>query len=79
MRVALAGIVTCAAGPIATTRPLLTSRVALSIGADAVPSMTRAPVNAFTGAVVCAGRRTDRPTVAISIQALQWMNFMLTI
>ena len=46
-RSAPAGTVTRAAGPTATMRPSRTTIVALSIGARSVPSITRAPVNAF--------------------------------
>src|SRR5262245_56913303 len=73
-RVAPAGTLTLAAGPTAMMRPSRTTIVALSIGARSVPSITRAPVNAFTPPCACAGTVTLVMDAAIAIAAARTEN-----
>src|SRR3954453_9516119 len=59
-----AGIVTADAAPTATTLPPRTRIVALSIGGLSVPSITRAPGNAFVEPPSCAGVAIEHTAAA---------------
>src|SRR5258705_228227 len=81
-RSAPAGTVTLAAGPAETMRPPRTRIVALSTGARSVPSIRRAPVQAFTppgdcaGSVLSAAETPERAATATSLQQLIFWRFV---